>query len=276
MHVCARLRAQTHTLHNVLLKLISFNFFRTYQTQCSATLYVVATRDSQELVIRDVKLEHSHNVSQAIKASYPESRRLPPAVEAEAASMLSVCVHVEHLRRKDTCLRNQIILCAFHVAKTFRKETTAMETASEDRERVRKELQAMLYATKFHKYLTKNSDTVKTQWVRCFVDANGHLGNHTTNRIEAYHSALKRFQPAKQSVREMVHGLQLYNKGVHVIRDHNALRSHMTQAVSNQELEDAHKQYKAIVTDAAAHDIQKTISTAHKLKKGATVEHTDD
>jgi len=65
-----------------------------------------------------------------------------------------------------------------------------------------------LAPAKFYDYFIKNWDTVKSTWVCYIVDANGHHGNHTTNRIKAYHSAIKRFLPAKQSVTDMVYGLQ--------------------------------------------------------------------
>ena len=104
-----------------------------------------------------------------------------------------------------------------------------MQVSNDVREKVQKELQTMLYAksdnqydkcllipmelasAKFCDYFIKNWDTVKSKWVRYIVDANGDLGNH---RIEAYHSAIKRFLPAKLSVTDMVHCLQLYNEGI--------------------------------------------------------------
>ena len=321
-------------------------------------MFITATRDSQEMVIREVKLEHSHDeVSQAIKASYPESRRLPPDVKAEAPNMLAMGVKVEHLRRylseqsgkvltrKDVhnirtlhkhvgpneeetllcelesilnndptstihvktsddnhleavfiqtssmkilaerycevveidttyklndrrmplvsvlvedrsrssqvieqcivqtetednirffveclgcdasavmeklkCLvvdkdftllsviqktlpKVHVILCAFHVAKTFRKETAVMQVSTDVREKVQKELLTLkdLAPAKFYDYFIKNWDTVKSTWVRYIVNATGNLGNHTTNRIEAYHSAIKHVLPAEQS-----------------------------------------------------------------------------
>ena len=112
-------------------------------------------------------------------------------------------------------LRNaQLILCTFHVAKTFLKETSNIQCTSAERDTVRKSLASMLYTNsvkdyqtsfdelkkdapeKFLRYFSDNWDRIKETWVRCYVDANGHLGNHT-NRIEAYHSTLKRFLPPK-------------------------------------------------------------------------------
>ena len=57
--------------------------------------------------------------------------------------------------------------------------------------------------------------------------------------------------------------------------DHNALHSQMTRAVCNDDLEDACRKYKVIVTDAGTY-IQRIIATAYKLKKAAKVEVTDD
>ena len=69
-------------------------------------MYITATSDSQKCVVREVKLEHSHDVSQATRASYPDIRRLPPDVKAEAANMLSMGVKVE-LFFEDNCLNSQ-------------------------------------------------------------------------------------------------------------------------------------------------------------------------
>ena len=186
------------------------------------------------------------------------------------------------------------ILCAFHVAKTFRKETAAMETSSEEREKVRKELQAMMYATsaeqyndslkklkevcktKFFAYFMKNWDSIKSTWVRCLVDVTGHLGNRTTNRIEAYHSALKRFMPGKQSVSEMINGLRLYNEGVCSAIQHKELRAHLTKKITNEDFDEAVKQFREIMTEASAADVQRTLATACKLRKGATFAQTSD
>ena len=315
-------------------------FCRTYKTECYATIYIVATSDSNELVVMETILDHSHKISKEIKASYPENRRLPADIKAEAANMLSMGVNVERLRRHlitvcgkqltrkdlhnirtsakhssvneednilqeletildsdpacsikintdsnneleaiflqtssmkklaarysdvieiDTtynvndrrmplvsaviedgnrngqviaqciirteseenvkffldCILSEVqevqkklkcivvdkdftllgainktlpnvktILCAFHVAKTFRKETAAMESSSEDREKVRRELQTMMYATSAKEY----DESVKRLKEVCtttfFYILHKELGLHQVNEGE--------------------------------------------------------------------------------------------
>ena len=186
----------------------------------------------------------------------------------------------------------QIILCTFHVAKTFRKETSNIQCTSAERDTDRKSLASMLYAKseknyqtsfdelkkdapeKFLRYFSDNWDRIKETWVRCYVDANGHLGNHTTNRTEAYHSTLKRFLPPKQSLSEMIRGLHLYNQGVHASHDYNALRIKMTQPINVEATDSVLKQYSDFATETAATEIRKRLATARQLQKGATVETT--
>ena len=116
----------------------------------------------------------------------------------------------------------------------------------------------------------KNWNSIKSTWVRCLTDVTGHLGNWTTNRIEAYHSALKRFMPEKQSVSEMINGLRLYNEGVCSTTQHKEFRTQLTKAITNRDFGDAVKQFQEIMTEASAADVQRTVATACKLCKGVT------
>ena len=67
-------------------------------TKCSAQIQSTSLLQvPHELVLREVKLYHNHEVSKGVKASYPESRRLTPSFREEAINMLALGVNVENL-----------------------------------------------------------------------------------------------------------------------------------------------------------------------------------
>ena len=88
----------------------------------------MATRDNHELVVKETILDHSHEISKEFKASYPENRRLPVDMKAEAVNTLSLGVNVECLHRHLTTMcGKQLTRRDLHKIRTASKHSAVNE-----------------------------------------------------------------------------------------------------------------------------------------------------
>ncbi|XP_071855528.1 uncharacterized protein ZSWIM9-like [Apostichopus japonicus] len=104
----------------------------------------------------------------------------------------------------------QVILCRFHVLKTFRLETTKLKITDDERNTIRSILQSLVYSTSgdkyqesleklekiatqgFIQYFTDNWDNCRRMWARYLSSAVKNFSTKTNNRLERHNQEVKK------------------------------------------------------------------------------------
>ena len=141
----------------------------------------------------------------------------------------------------------QVLLCAFHTLKTFKKVTAARVHCPKTKERLRELLLLMVSGkTKenfdrseeelleiappvFRDYYQKNWGNCPEMWATYAMDEHRHLGNTTTNRIESFHQKLKNHLRKDMTVAECVSGLLRVHRSM---QDTDSFRKKMTKVAT--------------------------------------------
>ena len=180
----------------------------------------------------------------------------------------------------------KLLICLYHVLRTFRREITSnkMGITAAERSHVLDILQRMSYATNEEAYFSAyeelkqtklkivldyfndNWHEIRDEWVCGLKDENLMFQNHTNNRVESINQKLKsvmsKFARLPQFCRELLKVLS----SLHVERDHRAIT--LFQKTPSQPFPkgSVKSQYMQVVTPFALSYIVKQIDLVSKVK----------
>jgi len=180
----------------------------------------------------------------------------------------------------------KLLICLYHVLRTFRREITSnkMGITAAERLHVLDILQRMSYATSeetyfntyeelqqtklkaVQEYFDDNWHEIRDEWVCGLKDDNLMFQNHTNNRVESINQKLKsvisKFARLPQFCRELLKILS----SLHIERDHRAII--LFQKIPSQPFPkgSVKYQYMQVVTPFALSYVVKQIDLAGKVK----------